>query len=223
MARPSSVLCPSCGTLVGVNDPQCLNCGRRNPGMWGFAHLLRAVGDDMGFTKLVIFVCGALYLACLASDAENIRSGGMLNFLSPSGTARSCFSVRAAVCRCTSWALVDRAQRRLAARRRPAHPVQHDVGAGPRAGSGPALRPRPRRHHLHGLIRHGFPAEQHVSATSCPALPFFQRRGDRSRSAPRPRSSGCSGRCSTTAAAAAARWSASRRRASRWRCCSSAS
>ena len=49
MARPSSVLCPSCGTLVGVKDEKCLSCGRLYPGMWGFAHLLRNVGDDMGF------------------------------------------------------------------------------------------------------------------------------------------------------------------------------
>ena len=85
MARPSSVLCPSCGTLVGVNDAQCLNCGRRNPGMWGLASLLRNVGDDMGFTMLILWACGALYLACLVVDPEGIRNQGLLSFLSPSG------------------------------------------------------------------------------------------------------------------------------------------
>ena len=30
MRRTGSVLCPGCGTLVGVNDDQCLTCGRRN-------------------------------------------------------------------------------------------------------------------------------------------------------------------------------------------------
>jgi hypothetical protein len=39
-------LCPSCGTLVGVNDRQCLSCGRLYPGMWGLSRLLRNVGDD---------------------------------------------------------------------------------------------------------------------------------------------------------------------------------
>jgi rhomboid protease GluP len=77
------VLCPSCGTLVGVNDAQCLNCGRRNPGMWGFAHLLRQVGDEAAFAKLVVWSCAALYLACLAADPQGIRSSGM-SFLSPS-------------------------------------------------------------------------------------------------------------------------------------------
>jgi rhomboid protease GluP len=97
MARPSSVLCPSCGTLVGVNDPECLTCGRRNPGLWGFAHLLRQVGDDMGFAKLVMFVCGALYLACLAADPSGIRSSGMLNFFSPSGPSLLLFGASGAV------------------------------------------------------------------------------------------------------------------------------
>jgi rhomboid protease GluP len=84
MARPSSVLCPSCGTLVGVNDPQCLNCGRRYPGMFGFAHVLRGLGDDMGFTPLVMFACGALYFASLAVDLEGIGGGGLFGFGSPS-------------------------------------------------------------------------------------------------------------------------------------------
>ena len=84
MDRPSSVLCPSCGTLVGVRDAQCLSCGRRNPGMWGFAHFLRGVGDDMGFAMVVMWGCGALYLASLAADVEGVRTQGMLSFFSPS-------------------------------------------------------------------------------------------------------------------------------------------
>lgn len=83
MPRPSSVLCPSCGTLVGVKDPQCLSCGRRYPGMLGFAHLLRNLGDDMGFTNLVVFACGALYLATLAANPQGVHTSGILSFLSP--------------------------------------------------------------------------------------------------------------------------------------------
>jgi membrane associated rhomboid family serine protease len=84
VTRPSTVLCPSCGSLVGVNDAQCLSCGRLRPGMWGLTSLLRNVGDDMGFVGLVTWVCGALYLASLASDPEGIRSSGLLSFFSPS-------------------------------------------------------------------------------------------------------------------------------------------
>src|SRR5512136_2454888 len=97
MPRPSSVLCPSCGTLVGVKDPQCLNCGRRNPGMWGFAHVLRNVGDDMGFAMLVMWACGALYLASLAADFEGIRNAGLLSFFSPSDRSLFLFGASGAV------------------------------------------------------------------------------------------------------------------------------
>ena len=39
-----SVVCVSCGNLVGVRDDTCLMCGRRNPGLWGYAPLLRKLG-----------------------------------------------------------------------------------------------------------------------------------------------------------------------------------
>jgi membrane associated rhomboid family serine protease len=81
--REGSVLCPSCGQLVGVNDERCLSCGRVRPGLFGFAALLRNVGDDMGFLGLVLFCCGALYLATLAADPSRISGGGLLGLLSP--------------------------------------------------------------------------------------------------------------------------------------------
>ena len=55
-----SVVCTSCGSLVGVRDESCLNCGRRNPGLWGFAPLLRSLGHDLGFVQLVMWGSGAL-------------------------------------------------------------------------------------------------------------------------------------------------------------------
>jgi rhomboid protease GluP len=97
MSRPSSVLCPACGTLVGVKDPQCLTCGRRNPGMWGFAHLLRNVGDDMGFAVVVMWACGALYLASLAADPEGIRASGIVSLLAPSIRSLFLFGASGAV------------------------------------------------------------------------------------------------------------------------------
>ena len=96
MARPSSVLCPSCGSLVGVNDAQCLSCGRRNPGMWGLASLLRHIGDDMGFAMLVLWACGALYLACLAADPEGIRNQGLMSLFSPSSESLQRFGASGA-------------------------------------------------------------------------------------------------------------------------------
>ena len=52
--RTGSVICTSCGVLVGVNDDRCYNCGRRNPGLWGFAPLLRSLGHDLGFVPFVM-------------------------------------------------------------------------------------------------------------------------------------------------------------------------
>ena len=45
--------------------------------MWGFGGALRALGNDMGFVKLVMGASVALYLAALALDPSGIRSGGM--------------------------------------------------------------------------------------------------------------------------------------------------
>src|SRR5512134_4034749 len=97
MSRPASVLCPSCGTLVGVKDRQCLSCGRLYPGMWGFARVLRNVGSDMGFAGLVLWACGALYLSCLAADPGGVSTSGLLSFLAPSIEAQFLFGASGAV------------------------------------------------------------------------------------------------------------------------------
>ena len=79
-----SVLCVSCGQLVGVNDERCYNCGRWNPALWGYAGTIRKLGRDFGFVKLLLVGCIGLYLATLAIDPSGIRMGGTLSFLSPS-------------------------------------------------------------------------------------------------------------------------------------------
>lgn len=66
-----SVICASCGVLVGVNDDRCYNCGRRNPGLWGYAPALRSLGQDLGFVPLVMGATIVLYaLALLLSRGE---------------------------------------------------------------------------------------------------------------------------------------------------------
>ncbi len=67
--RTGSTVCPGCGTLVGVNDDVCYNCGRRNPALWGFSPLLRNLGQDLGFTNIVTVACVGLYLATLVATA----------------------------------------------------------------------------------------------------------------------------------------------------------
>ena len=82
--RTGSVVCPSCGSLVGVNDEQCYSCGRRNPGMWGFAPLLRNLGNDFGFVPLTITGCVALYAVSLLLSFPDIGGRGLFSFLAPS-------------------------------------------------------------------------------------------------------------------------------------------
>ena len=66
-----SVICASCGVLVGVTDDKCYNCGRRNPGLWGYAPALRSLGQDLGFIPLVTGATIVLYvLALLMSRGE---------------------------------------------------------------------------------------------------------------------------------------------------------
>jgi rhomboid protease GluP len=67
--RTGSVVCASCGSLVGVNDEKCYTCGRRNPGLWGFAPVLRRLGNDLGFVPLIIYGCSALYVVGLLLTA----------------------------------------------------------------------------------------------------------------------------------------------------------
>ena len=82
-----SVVCVSCGYLVSVNDPQCYHCGRRNPGLWGFAPAFRRLGHDMGFVRFVIGACGVVYgLTLLLSVllGTPLIGGSLMTILAPS-------------------------------------------------------------------------------------------------------------------------------------------
>jgi rhomboid protease GluP len=74
-----SVICTSCGVLVGVNDDTCYNCGRRNPGLWGYAPALRRLGQDLGFVPLVMGGTITLYVLSLLLSGTSIQG-----FLAPS-------------------------------------------------------------------------------------------------------------------------------------------
>ena len=65
--KTGSVVCASCGSLVGVNDETCYSCGRRNPGLWGYGPMLRRLGNDLGFVTLVVYGSVILYFATLAT------------------------------------------------------------------------------------------------------------------------------------------------------------
>ena len=81
--RVGSVVCTSCGSLVGVNDERCYTCGRRNPGLWGFAPLLRSLGSDLGFVTFVLGACIVLYVATLVMSGASIGMNGLMSLLAP--------------------------------------------------------------------------------------------------------------------------------------------
>jgi rhomboid protease GluP len=76
-----SVICASCGVLVGVTDDECYNCGRRNPGLWGYAPALRALGQDFGFVPLMMGATIVLFVISL------LLSGGEMQMLTLQPTA----------------------------------------------------------------------------------------------------------------------------------------
>lgn len=90
------MLCPSCRQLVGVNDEECLNCGRKRPGMWGLSVPLRRLLQGDGFVTFLMWACGAVYLATLAADPSGISFEG-LGILAPSGLTVERFGASGAV------------------------------------------------------------------------------------------------------------------------------
>lgn len=81
--RSGSVLCPGCGQLVGVRDAECLSCGRRNPGLFGFASLLRF--DEPAVRSALLGANALLFGLALVLSGARIGTGGFLGFLSPAG------------------------------------------------------------------------------------------------------------------------------------------
>jgi len=80
-----AILCPSCGRLTNADAPACLVCGRRNPGMWGFAGPLRGLFRRRSFVDIVTVACIVLYVATLVFDPRGaLRPSGLFNIFSPS-------------------------------------------------------------------------------------------------------------------------------------------
>lgn len=92
-----SVVCVSCGYLVGVNDDRCYNCGRRNPGLWGYATAVRRLGSDLGFIPFVIGLSVIMYGLTLIGSRGQIGGGSLFNLISPSSTSLLLFGASGAV------------------------------------------------------------------------------------------------------------------------------
>jgi len=83
-----SVVCPSCGSLVGVRDDKCYSCGRSNPGLWGYGPLVRQLTTDFGFVPVVVGGSSILYVVSLLLSGQRLQiAGGGFSFLAPSREA----------------------------------------------------------------------------------------------------------------------------------------
>ncbi len=96
-----AILCPSCGRLTNADAPVCLVCGRKNPGMWGFAGPLRALFRRLNFTNAVTAACVALYVVSLVFDPlAALRPRGFFDVFSPTGRALDALGMTGSV----AWA-----------------------------------------------------------------------------------------------------------------------
>jgi rhomboid protease GluP len=98
--KTGSVVCASCGSLVGVNDDKCYSCGRRNPGLWGFGPVLRRFGNDFGFTTVIVYGSVGLYalsLVLTVLSREDIFGGSLFSILGPGQVAWAALGASGAI------------------------------------------------------------------------------------------------------------------------------
>ena len=93
-----SVVCPSCGSLVGVRDDKCYSCGRANPGLWGFGPMLRHLGAEFSFSTIVIGACAAMYvITLLMSGSAALQTGNIMSMLGPTTPVLFLFGASGAI------------------------------------------------------------------------------------------------------------------------------
>ncbi len=92
-----SVVCPSCGKLVGVREEVCPYCGRQKPGFFGFSRTWQNLSQVIGFTPMIIGACVVFYLLTLAVDPSGIQMSGLLSLLQPSTESMFLFGASGAV------------------------------------------------------------------------------------------------------------------------------
>ena len=67
------MICPRCGKLIGVGEPQCPFCGAWRPGLYGWAPALqRLFGGRLDLIGLIVTSCIVLYVAALVLQPEAI-------------------------------------------------------------------------------------------------------------------------------------------------------
>ena len=80
-----SMICPSCGKLIGVGEERCPFCGAWRPGLYGFAPALqRLFGRRLDLISVIVVSCVVLYVVSLVLQPESIfQLRGLFSILSP--------------------------------------------------------------------------------------------------------------------------------------------
>ena len=75
--QPSSMPCPRCHQLIGVNSERCIHCGLRNPAFFAtFPILGSLLRNQIRFSNGIIIACFGLYIAALALDITSLMATG---------------------------------------------------------------------------------------------------------------------------------------------------
>ncbi len=210
--RSGSALCYACGKLNRVDAAVCFYCGRRQPGLWGFAPALGWLIGRVSVAKAITLVCGAAYLLALGLDPGALtRPRGLFNLLSPSSAALDALGMTGGLCP-GPGAMVDAPDRHLPARRLASHRVQHALGQPARARRRGGLRAGAAHRHLHRGGRAGLravgPRRARSSPSGLPArcsacsAPWWPMRGAAAAPTAWPccASTGCGPSCSSSSA-----------------------
>lgn len=93
-----AILCPWCGRLTSADASECMVCGRRRPGLWGFGGALGTAFRSWNFTSAVTVACIVLYIASLIFDpAAALRPRGPFDVFSHSGRALEALGMTGAI------------------------------------------------------------------------------------------------------------------------------
>ena len=198
--RSGSALCYACGKLNRVDAAVCFYCGRRQPGLWGFAPGLGRLLGRVSVAKAITLVCGAAYLlvAGARSQRPHASAGPLQSAVAEfrrAGRARDDRRL------CPGpGSMVDAPDRHLPARRLAPRRVQHAAGS---------ISSRPPSRRSTG----GRGSSSSSPRRACWALRCRASLGHGSRSGLPARCSACSARWWPTPVAAAA--------PTAWPCCAS--
>jgi len=84
-----SVVCGSCGKLVGINEDKCPYCEAWRPGLFGWAPFIQGLfGRRLDLVSLILMTCVTMFAVSLLLEPEAIFSGGgLFSILSPGSRA----------------------------------------------------------------------------------------------------------------------------------------